>query len=170
MSKGIDISIDQLLADFITYLWVGKVRSFYGRIFRNERFDIGKISPEIWITPDNYIEVLKDYKYDAQCFFDVQPNETVNTYIHSSDVWLCFMVNLKKIYPLLTRTEATERIQTDVEQLLINSNFTITGMVRGYEGFKGYDFGSNPQAKADMSPHYLFRFNLKSTYINSNCN
>jgi len=170
MSKGIDISIDQLLSDFNTYLWTGKVRSFYGRVFRNERFEIGKISPEVWITPDSYIEVLKDYSKDAQCFFDVQPNETVNTYIHSSDIWLCFMVNLKAIYPLLTRIEATERIQTDVEQLLINSNFTIVGMVRGFEGFKGYDFGENPQSKADMSPHYLFRFNLKSTYINSNCN
>ena len=170
MSKGIDISINPLLTDFQTYLWTDKVRSFYGRVFRNERLEVGKISPEIWISTTNYIEVLKDYSKDAQCFFDVQPNETVNTYIHSSDIWLCFMVNLQTIYPNLTRTEATERIQTDVEQLLINSNFTITGMVRGFEGFKGYDFGENPQAKADMSPHYLFRFNLRSTYINSNCN
>lgn len=170
MSKGIDISINQLLTDFQTYLWPDKVRSYYGRVFRNERFEVGKISPEIWITPDNYIEVLKDYSKDAQCFFDVQPNETVYVNIHGYDVWLCFMVNLKAIYPNLTRTEATERVQTDVEQLLINSNFTITGMVRGFEGFKGYDFGENPQYKADMSPHYLFRFNLKSTYINSNCN
>lgn len=170
MSKGIDISINQLLTDFQTYLWTDKTRSYYGRVFRNERFEVSKISPEIWITPDNYIEVLKDYSKDAQCFFDVQPNETVNTYIHSSEIWLCFMVNLKAIYPNLTRTEATERVQTDVEQLLINSNFTITGMVRGFEGFRNYDFGENPQYKADMSPHYLFKFNLRSTYINSNCN
>jgi len=171
MSKGIDISIDQLLTDFNAYLWTNKVRSFYGRVFRNERFEIGKISPEVYISANEPArEVLKEYKYDAQCFFDVQPNETINTYIHSVDIWLCFMVNLQAIYPLLTRTEATERIQTDVEQLLINSNFTITGMVRGFEGFKGYDFGSVAYARADMSPHYLFRFNLKSTYINSNCN
>lgn len=171
MSKGIDISIDQLLTDFNARLWTDKVRSFYGRVFRNERLEIGKISPEIWITPNNYIEVLKDDSKDAQCFFDVQPNEPItDDYIHSTDIWLCFMVNLKAIYPTLTRTEATEKVHTDVENLLLNSNFKNNGLVRGFEGFKGYDFGENPQYKADMSPHYLFRFNLKSTYINSNCN
>jgi hypothetical protein len=170
MSKGIDISINQLLTDFTARLWTNKVRSFYGRVFRNERFEIGKISPEIWITPNNHIEVLKDNSKDAQCFFDVQPNETVNVNIHTATVWLCFMVNLSKIHPELTRTEATERIQTDVEHLLIDSNFKIEGMVRGYEGFKGYDFGKDAQALADVSPNYLFRFNLSCTYINSNCN
>lgn len=174
MSKGIDIPIDSLRSMFQTYLWKGKNRSFYGRVFRNERFvDFGsKISPEIWTSPNNYIEVLKDTRYDAQCFFDVQPSDTVNTHIHTSDVWLCFMVNLQALYPALSRTEATEKVCVDIEKILIQSDFVYDGLVRGYQGFTGYDWGEDKatQAKADMSPHYLLRFNLKISYSISNCN
>lgn len=173
MSKGIDKHIDQLLVDFNSYLWEGKTRSFYGRVFRNERIaDFGtRIAPEVWVTPNTYIEVLKSKKYDAQCFFDVQPNETINIDNHTADVWLCFMVNLAVLYPTLTRTEATEKVHTDVEVLLLNSNFIVEGLVRGFQGFTGYDWGEDrtTQSKVDMSPHYLFRFNLKINYQNSNC-
>jgi len=171
MSKGIDIPIDSLVADFTANLWTGKVNSFYGRVFRNERFEIGKISPEVWITPNNYIEVLKDYSKDAQCFFDVQPNTSIVSDIHTSDVWLCFMVDLSAIYPSLTRTEAIQQVQKDVKDLIMMSQFTINGLVTGFEGFKDYDWGENQanQAKSDMSPHYLFRYNLSITYVNS-CN
>jgi len=169
MSKGIDISIDALIADFTANLWTGKVNSFYGRVFRNERFDTGKVCPEIWLTPDNYIEVLKDTKKEAQCFVDVQPEIKINYDIHTAELWLCFMVNLSAIYPTLTRTEATEQVQKDVKDILLTSRFSITGLITGYEGFKNYDWGESTtvQAKADMSPHYLFRFNLQLIYSNS---
>jgi len=173
MSKGIDIPIDSLRTMFQTYLWKGKNRSFYGRVFRNERFaDFGsKVSPEVWLSANNYIEVLKDIRYDAQCFFDIQPSSTVNTHIHTSDVWLCFMVNLQALYPTLTRTEATEKVCVEIEKLLVQSDFVYEGLIRGYQGFMGYDWGEDrtTQAKADMSPHYLLRFNLKVSYSISNC-
>lgn len=171
MSKGIDIPIDSLVTDLTANLWTSNVRSFYGRVFRNERFEIGKVSPEIWLTPNHYIEVLKDYSKDAQCFFDVQPNTSIVSDVHTSDVWLCCMVNLSAIYPLLTRTEATMQVQKDVKDLLLMSQFTINGLITGFEGFNGYDWGEDRtnQAKSDMSPHYLFRYNLSITYVNS-CN
>jgi len=164
MSKGIDIPIDDLLTDFATYLWPTSVRAFYGRIFRNERN--GKISPEVWITPNNYIEVLKDTSKDAQCFFDVQPNITMNTDIYTADIRLCFMVNLAKLYPTLLRTEATEQVLADVKNLLMEGQFTINGVTTGITGFSDYDFGDDLQSLADMSPHYLFRYNIQTTYIN----
>ncbi len=171
MSKGIDIKIDELLADMNANLWTSNVRGFNGRVFRNERFGTGKVSPEVWLSPNSYIEVLKDNSKDAQCFFDVQPNIEINTDIHTADVWLCFMVNLAKVYPTLTRTEATEQVQKDVKDLILNSSFRITGLITGYQGFTGYDWGEDSaQTKADMSPHYLFRYNLTLTYVNSSCN
>lgn len=175
MSKGIDIPIDSLRQMFQTYLWKGKNRSFYGRVFRNERFAPfgSKVSPEVYISANEPAkEVLTDYRFDAQCFFDVQPNDTVNTHIHTSDVWLCFMVNLQALYPDLTRTEATEKVCVDIEKLLIQSDFVYEGLVRGYQGFTGYDWGEDrtSQARADMSPHYLMRFNLRVSYSISNCN
>jgi len=167
MSKGIDIAIDDLLADFNAYLWTSNVRSFYGRVFRNERF--GKLAPEIWITPDSYVEVLKDTSKDAQCFFDVQPNIPMKADICTADVWLCFMVNLAKLYPTLTRSEATEQVHEDVLELILSSQFTVdsNGLIQGFAGFKDYDWGEDDaQTKADMSPHYLFRFNLQTIYTN----
>jgi len=163
MSKGIDISIDALVADFTAYLWTSNVRGFYGRVFRNERN--GKISPEIWVTPNNYIEVLKDTQKDAQCFFDVQPTVSMIADICTADVWLCFMVNLQKLYPTLTRQDATEQAHEDIKDLLMQSQFEIKGLISGSTGFTGYDWGE--AAQADMSPHYLFRFNLQVTYTNT---
>ena len=167
MSKGIDIPIDELLGYFNTYLWVGKVNSFYGRIQRNNIN--GKVYPQVLITGTNsYKEVLKDSSKDAQCFFGVQPEPANAKDILTSDVWLCFMVNLSKLYPLLTRSEAQDQVQRDVIELLMSGQFEITGF-SGYEGFTGYDWGEDQtiQAKADMSPHYLFKYTLQATYINS---
>ena len=164
MSKGIDIPIDALLADFTAYLWNSNVRAFYGRVFRNERD--GKISPEIWLSADKYIDVLKDVSKDAQCFFDVQPNTTMDSDVCTASVWLCFMVNLTKLFPSLIRTEATEKAQEDVISLIMSSQFTIdkNGLIPGFTGFKDYYW--DDASKADMSPHYLFRFNLQTIYTN----
>jgi hypothetical protein len=171
MSKGIDISIDALIADFTDNLWDGYNTSFYGRVFRNERFEdfSVKISPEIWTSKDNYIEVLKGKSFDAQCFFDVQPDDPIEgSNVHTSIVWGCFMVDLAKVYPDLSRTEATETAHRDAERLISNSQFENEGLVRGYTGFTSYDWGRDRdnQPLVDMSPHYLFRFNLKVTYTN----
>ena len=171
MKQGIDIEINELVDLFTSKLWTANNNSFYGRVFRNERFeDFGsKISPEVYVSAsDPAKEVLKDYSYDAQCFFDVQPNETIeNSDAHEATIWICFMVNLEKIYSSLTRTEATEQIQSDVEKLIFDSNFDITGLIRGFSGFSGYDWGTeNSQAKIDMNPNYCFRFDTKLIYIN----
>lgn len=168
MSKGIDIPIDALLADFTSYLWTDKVHSFYGRISRNVKSESSKVCPEIWLSGNKYIDVLKDSSKDAQCFFDAQPQSPNAKDIFTSDVWLCFMVNLSKLYPLLSRSEAQDQVQRDVIDLLMSGQFEITGF-SGYEGFTGYDWGEDQtiQAKADMSPHYLFKYTLQATYINS---
>ena len=171
MSKGIDIPIDSLVAIFNSDLWSGKNNQFYGRVFRNERFaDFGsKISPEIWLSADKpAVELLKNDGYNAQCFFDVQPteNESVGD-VHNADVWICFMVDLISIYPELTRQEATEQVHRDAEILILDSEFENPSLVRGFTGFTGYDWGDNAdQAKADMHPHYCFRFNTDLEYVN----
>ncbi len=168
MSKGIDIAIDALLADFNTYLWTTKVRSFYSRASRNVKADSSKVRPEVWSSENKYIDVLKDSSKDAQCFFDVQPLLANSKDIFTADVWLCFMVNLTSLYPSLSRSEAQDQVQRDVIDLLMSSQFEITGMT-GAEGFTGYDWGedTNVQVKADMSPNYLFKYTLQVTYINT---
>lgn len=171
MSKGIDIPIDRLVAEFNSDLWNGFNTSFYGRVFRNERVVSlpPKISPEIWTSATDYIEVLKDDRFDAQCFFDVQPNETIEGTIHTAKVWICFMVDLAKLYPTLTRTEATEECHREVEEIIGASQFRIENMVRGFDGFETYDWGENMQSDVDWQPNYLFRFDTELVYVNKNC-
>lgn len=160
MSKGIDISIDALVEDMSSHLWTGNNTSFYGRVFRNIKND--KISPEIWTAGDRYIEVLKNTKKDAQCFFDVQPQLTLFADIHTADVWLCFMVNLYALYPALSRMEAIEQVHRDTEHFVENSLFENKGLIPGVEGFVGYN--GIDQVLFDMSPNYVFRFNLTRIY------
>jgi len=168
MSKGIDIPIDALLADFTSYLWTDKVHSFYGRISRNVKSESSKVCPEIWLSGNKYIDVLKDSSKDAQCFFDVQPGPANSKDVFTADVWLCFMVNLSKLYPSLSRPEAQDQVQRDIINLIMSSPFEITGMT-GAEGFTGYDWGEDTkvQVKADMSPNYLLKYILQVTYINT---
>ena len=170
MSKGIDIQINKLVMLFTGKLWTGKNNQFYGRVFRNERFENfqSKVSPEVYISEKEPAkEVLKDYNFDSQCFFDVQPIDSVIADAHESTVWICFMVNLSKVYPTLTRTEATETAHRDSERLILDSKFDITGLTRGFAGFTDYDWGTdNSQAKADMYPHYCFKFITKIIYVN----
>jgi len=173
MSKGIDIPIDSLVTEFNSALWVGKDNQFYGRVFRNERFEAfgTTISPEIWLSANKpAIELLKNDNFDAQCFFDVQPTDTINGGdIHNSVIWICFMVDLVALYPLLTRQEATEQVQRDVLDIITTSEFIVTGLVRGFEGFTSYDWGRDTQPHADIHPHYCFRFETTLEYVNSNC-
>jgi len=166
MSRGIDRPIDALVSVFTSHLWDGKTNAFYGRVFRNERGDNNLISPEIWQTDGNYIEVLKDYSKDGQCFFDVQPNIPIAAGVGSATIWICFMLNLDTVYPALTRTEATEQAHYDTKRLIESSQFDINELITGITGFAAYDFGEIPQAKADMSPHYLFRYTTTIDYVN----
>jgi len=167
---GIDKHINMAVEDLNANLWFGKNTSFYGRCFRNEkRGQIGTvIKPELYTSANDYVDVLLDDTKGGQCFFDVQPtNPSDENGIYSSETWACFMVNLTTVYPTLNRTEATEQAHTDAEEIL-NNHFPITGLVRGFEGFKGYDWGADHQAHVDMQPYYLFRFNLTIKYNNSN--
>lgn len=172
MSKGIDIAIDKLVQNFNDNLWVGKNNSFYGRVFRNERFEnfSSKIAPEIWKNGKDYVEVLKNDNFDGQCFFDVQPNIAINGNVYTAEVWLCFMLNLQSVYPAIPRTEATEEAHRDTSDIIVYTEFEMNGLVTGFQGFTGYDWGDNAdQARSDMSPNYLFRYNLNLTYVNKKC-
>ena len=167
MSRGVDIPINDLLRLFNTYLWTSNVRSFRGRIFRNEKefgFNV-KIQPLYYDTVGSEpIEVLKDDNKDAQCFFDVMPTKKMFDTIKEAECHICFMVNLTSLYPLLTRTEATEQVIEDAENLIKRSQFEFIQLVTGYESFNDYQW--NESALSDLSSNFLFRFDLKLTYNN----
>lgn len=170
MSKGIDREIDNLVSAFNSYLWsdYSDYTSFYGRVFRNQRGEGSNIVPEIHngLNRNDYTEVLKNYNKYGQCFFDVQPTIPISSNIGTATVWICFMLDLQKIYPTLTRTEATQQAHDDTMEIIEDSPFEITELVTGFDGFTGYEWDESGFAKADMSPHYLFRFTTQIEFIN----
>ena len=166
MSKGVDIVIDAALSDFNNRLWVSNNRSFYGRVFRNETYsETGtKIIPEISVDGKSYTEVLKDNSLDAQCFFDVLPSREMIKTMEKNTVRVMFMVNLTALYPALTRTEATETVERDVFNILSSNFDDVSILVSGRTAFSDYKFDGKDIA--DMSPHYLFRFDCISYNVN----
>lgn len=167
MSKGVDILIDATIVDFTARLWIGKINSFYGRIFRNEVLtDSGlKIVPEVSIDGKSYVEVLKDDRKDAQCFFDVLPEGDMVGAMEKNTIRAMFMVNLVALYPTLTRNEATETAKKEVFDILSGNFDSISGFISGRTAFSDYYFPGLDLA--DMSPHFLFRFDCIS--YNTNC-
>lgn len=167
MSTGIDILIDNTIVDFNARLWTTNVKSFYGRIFRNEVLTENglKIVPEISIDGKSYVEVLKDNRYDAQCFFDVLPDGSMIGMMEKNIIRVMFMVNLVKLYPTSTRAEATELAKKEVLNLLSCNFDEVTGFVSGRTAFSDYYFEGKDLA--DMSPHFLFRYDCLS--YNTNC-
>lgn len=162
MSKGIDIQIDRLLAKFNSDLWASYNPSFYGRIFRNE--ENGDVNPERYIGNGDYEDVLlSDFK-SALCFFDVQPTEEYSSQF-TSEVWICFAVNLETLYPSVTE-RATEYAHEDVLKLIKRiGGWNVTGLVRGLPAFNDY---SRVKDGDNMQPFYLFRFNCEVKYT-KNC-
>lgn len=159
MSKGVDIPIDALVAKFTSKLWTGKDNVFRGRIQRVLKK--GETFPEYYDPIEKrYKDVLLNRKVASTCFFDVQPTEEYdNRFI--ADVWICFAINLKKLYPAITE-RATEYAHEDVLKIIKkNSSFKPTGLVRGLDAFSEYNLVKESD---NMNQFYLFRWNTTIKY------
>lgn len=161
MSKGIDIPIDALIADFTAELWTLNTCQFYGRVYRNE-FN-GVIQPLYYLGTEA-VEVLKDDRKDAQCFVDVMPVRKMTADIIEAECRICFMVNLDELYPAVGRSEAIESAMGEVKNLLMSSQFEFIQMVSGPDAFADYKWSEDQIS--DLQHYHLFRFDLKINYIN----
>lgn len=163
---SIDLHINRLLSCFNSDLWEGKTNSFYGRIFRHEKREgfFVKIQPIYYASTGRSIDVLKDSKKDAQCFFDVMPNVKMTSDVKEAEVRVLFMVNLVKLYPLLTRIESTEQVKKDVEDLILSSGFEFIQCVSDSTAFSDYQWSED--AISNLNENYLFRYDLKLIYTN----
>ncbi len=155
--KGIDVEIEKIRVYLAAKLWTGKTVTFNGRIFRNLKD--GDTIPETFVNGIDYTDVLLDDTKDAIVFFDVMPNETFNSQF-TADVWICFAVNLLKLYPSVTTERATEYAHEDAVKW-IKRRCDITGLVRGYPAFSEY---SRVKESDNFYPFYLFRINTKIKY------
>ena len=164
---NIDTIILEATGLFTGRLWTANNNSFYGRIFRNEdeKNHSAKILPLVATANDKYIDVLKDVSKDAQCFFDVLPNFKMIGWMEENTVRAMFMVNLSKLYPTHTRIQATEAAKKEVYNILSSVFDKVDNCVSGYTAFSDYQWKQADEA--DVSPHYLFRYDCTS--FNTNC-
>lgn len=158
MSKGVDIPIEKLVAKFTSGLWDGNNNVFRGRIQRTLKN--GETFPEYYdSTEKRYKDVLLNKKVDSTVFFDVQPTEEYSG-LFIADVWICFAINLKKLYPDVSE-RATEYAHEAALKVIKKSSFKVTGLVRGLDAFSDYELVKESD---NMNQFYLFRFNTTVKY------
>ena len=162
MSKGIDVRIESLRAKLESDLWTFNDVSFYGRIFRIPDAE-GNITPMRFIYPQDYEDVLTNDTKDGVVFFDVQPDESFEGSSFQSEVWICFAIDLDKLYPSVKSERATEYAHEDVLKIVKRKwgNNSITGLVRGITAFSDY---SGVKFTDDDQPFYIFRLNTEIKY------
>lgn len=158
--KGIDIPIAKQMTQFENKLWTDKEFSIVGRIQRDEVFNRRPIPMMLIPGTKEYRDVLLDSNFDARCFFDVLSNRGNNR----ATVWICFIVNLEKLYPNVSE-RATEYAHADVKNLLLQGPFTPTGLITDLAAFREYDL---IESSDNLQPFYLFRFTTDIIYQN-NC-
>ena len=165
MSVGIDVPIARLNAIFASNLW--STHSDYARYGRVQRIinQKGETIPRAYdATSKKYIDVLLNGKISALSFFDIQSEEGYDSRFNAN-VWICFSVNLKTLYPLVTTERATEYAHRDVLKEIKKSGFKVTGLIRDYTAFDEYDLVKTGD---DMNQYHLFRFNTEIKYP-TNC-
>ena len=159
MSKGIDILIEKAKTRLSSKLFLTNDCDWFGRIHRNVKQ--GETIPERFISGKNDLDVLLNDTKDLTCFFDVQPAENYSN-VFNSEVWVCFSVNLAKLYPTVTTERATEYVHEDViNELKKVGGWKVTGLVRGLPAFSEY---SKVKESDNRHPFYLFRINCDVKY------
>jgi hypothetical protein len=161
---GIDVPIEDLRLLFEDKLWIGKNNVFHGRCFRNKRAE--NLIPEVSIGGD-YKEVLLQDNNDSTVFFDASPTrDVIGATDIDADVSIYFSINLQKLYPGLSRNDATETAYKDVIKYINASAFDFQSLNTGFESFDTWGY---EDAEFDnMYPYHLFRIDTTVIY-NLNC-
>jgi hypothetical protein len=154
---GIDYPIQALQSQFTAHLFAGKTYTAYGRAFLNER---NGTVPEVYLSSNEYQEVLQDDTLDALSFFTVEPEEDITMYDAKAKVKIYFFVNLASLFTYTHR--AVEEVHKLVLKEINNSPFQVTRLVTGHESVK--DFAIERPELMDMQPYYCFRFECLITY------
>jgi len=158
MSKGIDVEIDKLVAILNADLWDGLGYTAYGRCELTTRD--GKTVPEFFATKE-YTEMLLNDKVGGHSFFIMDDNVEVNGISeHIATVYLYFALDLKKLYPSVTATRATEYACEDIEYSLRSSYFRVTEIVRNKSAFNDFDVSYTD----NMGYYFLLKYKLKINY------
>lgn len=155
--QGIDLPIQTLQIQFLDHLFLGKKYSSNGRAFLNTREGV---IPEVYVSANEYKEVLTDDRQDAISFFTVEPNQEVRLTEANAKVNIYFMVNLETLFTYSHR--AVEEVHMLVSKEINRSPFQVTVLVTGTESVKEFTI-ENPDL-LNMQPYYCFKFECSITY------
>jgi hypothetical protein len=168
---GIDAAIAEMNALFEEQLWpevAGK--KFFGRVFR-ERDENDNIRPLFFNKGQDYRNVKFDDTTPVTCFYDCGDTVETDQQQHQRDVGIIFVVRLDKIYPSITDYRPEQEVEFDVRQILEQSPavFNDNGTVYGMPAYN--DFATDGLKNvANLHPWFVFRINVKLSYLLNNCN
>lgn len=153
---GIDIPIDLQNDVFEAHLWntiTGVVR--YGRVFRTYRDD--KMIPEVWISGNDYRDVLLNDAIPALSFFDV----VERTGLDGAIVDIYFAVNVSTLHSSATERTTEDCLKDAVTWIQRGGIFTAVGISEGYESWKQWGM---VKKEDDMHPFFLFKIRCNVKY------
>jgi len=160
---GIDNKIERVRILFEQALFLDYGYTAYGRAFLNQKE--GNTIPEILDADNEYKEMLLDDKLDAQSFFVVENDYTVeNSKKLSGEVSIYFAVNLGVVYPSVSE-RAVEYIHRDVMNILKGTDFQLTGITSGRDAFSGFEI----KVGDNMQPFYLVKFTTAVSWLLNDC-
>ena len=128
----------------------------YGLVYRNERD--GKTIPEAYIGGNDYVEVLNDDTADGVIFFDAEPEREEKNGVGIVNLNVCFILDLRKIYPDDTRP--TEQAHNQARAVLKYSPLEINGLTTGLTALSQFTI----ENVAGLNPYYVFVFKTRLVY------
>jgi hypothetical protein len=131
----------------------------------------GRYVPEVYVSGNEYREVLFDDTKAVQTFFGVGETEGYNGAMNAQ-VYLVFMVNIASLKPTLAH-RGDEEVRVDAEKVCVSNpyGFKLTGVVTGIDKvFQEYQIyaGAN-MTRCDMHPFHCFRLNFNMNFSIFNC-
>ena len=173
--KGIDKVIDKVqvkLYNYLTGLGWSDYES-YPRAYKNPKG--ANTIPEVYISSNEYKEVLMDDKFNVTSFFLVDDRRSINEQLITQDVSIIFQANLVELYPSIEH-RADEEMQMNIYEKLkyfFGANVTINEIITGVDNvYSDLNISGKLKEKVkldDMSQFYVVKFNLTVGYESCEC-
>lgn len=160
--KGVDNPI-QDIQDFLFNRLAWTDFDIYGRVFKIIS-DKGKL-PRAFIPGKEYKDVFTDDRRTASIFFIVDDQQSTKQGImFTAKVKVVFMVNLKKLFPDLTKRGDTDAQMMAVELINEKRSFNFNGEIQTDvdEVFKG--FNTDGLKLTDLGNYHVFSLNGEINY------
>lgn len=162
---GIDYEIEKLKQLLIRSLKWSEI-VFHCRVYKNPSKNENGLVPEVYISAQEYKEVLTDDLRSGVVFFSDSEKHVLKGLEMEADVSIIFILNLSKLKGDLTRRDID--VQHEVLEVLLKQKiFDFSELTNGLGALKEFD--TSKIQLSNMQPWHIFSITGKIKYNINNC-